>query len=139
MIDPTPRWRYRFENFERALASLDRAVKLTRAGKIGEVERAGLLQLFNLAWDLVWKVLREYIEVEGGIIVQPVTPHSTVRAAMEAGMIIDRQDWMDALETRNKIAHIYSLDMANELLPLVTDRFVPMMIRFAGQLRARVR
>ena len=135
MIDPTPRWRYRFENFERALASLNRGVALAKASGLKEIERAGLLQTFNLAWDLAWKVLREFIEEEGRIVVQPITPHATVRAAMEAGLIFDGQDWMDALETRNKIAHIHSLEMADEFLPEVENRFAPMMSRFADRLR----
>ena len=36
-----------------------------------DAERAGLIQFFEMSFELAWKVLKDYLEVEGFIIQSP--------------------------------------------------------------------
>lgn len=49
------RWQQRFQNFERAFLLLEEAVSIPAPSV---VERAGMIQFFEMAFELGWKVLK---------------------------------------------------------------------------------
>src|SRR5699024_11953462 len=59
------RWRQRFENFDRSFNLLNKYAN----DKIEtELERAGLIQFFEMSFELSWKVLKGYLEAEGFVV-----------------------------------------------------------------------
>ena len=59
------RWKQRFDNFSRALASLRKAVELSRERPLSELEQQGLIQGFEFTHELAWNVLKDYLEAKG--------------------------------------------------------------------------
>ena len=51
------RWVQRFENYQRALASLAEAVTLTQQRPLSKLEPQGLIQEFGYTHVLAWKTL----------------------------------------------------------------------------------
>ena len=98
------RWRQRLTNFGRACALLAEIdgypVEVTP-----EIVREGFVQRFEIAFDLAWKPLSDYLEHEG-IAVRP-TPRAVIKEAYQARVIGDGQLFMDMLETRNEMSHRY--------------------------------
>uniref|UniRef100_UPI00356A002E nucleotidyltransferase substrate binding protein n=1 Tax=Sulfurovum sp. TaxID=1969726 RepID=UPI00356A002E len=68
MPDKTIRWKQRFENFSKSLQHLEIAVDLE---EMSELEKAGMVQFFEVSFELAWKVLKDYLESEGFNIKSP--------------------------------------------------------------------
>ena len=59
------RWKQRFQNYEKAYLLLERNLNIAEPS---EVERAGIIQFFEMAFELAWKLMKDYLEEEGLII-----------------------------------------------------------------------
>ena len=68
------RWKQRFQNYTRSLDSLQRAVEIKNPS---EIERGGLIQFFEISFELAWKTLKDYLESEGFLINSPRELFST--------------------------------------------------------------
>ena len=53
------RWRQRFENFENAYALLEKYIDTKNPD---ELDRAGIIQFFEMAFELAWKLMKDYLE-----------------------------------------------------------------------------
>jgi nucleotidyltransferase substrate binding protein (TIGR01987 family) len=103
------RWRQRFQNFERAYSLLK---ETSQKGMLSEAERAGLIQFFEMAFELAWKLMKDYLEEEGFFI---NSPKEAVRQAFQSGLVKDGHVWMEALVDRNLTVHIYNESIAIEM------------------------
>ena len=54
------RWIQRVSNFERSFSPLCEALKIE---SLPMVERAGLIRFFEMAFELSWKLLKDYEEM----------------------------------------------------------------------------
>ena len=81
--DTTPRWVYRFRNFERAFALLAAPFE---APSLSTLEKEGVIQRFEYTLELAWKVLKDYLEHQG-VQFTEITPRRVIRAAFEAELI----------------------------------------------------
>lgn len=66
------RWKQRFENFERSYKLLEKYANQTIDN---ELERAGIIQFFEMTFELSWKVLKDYLDSEGLNNVKPAPSH----------------------------------------------------------------
>lgn len=130
--DPA-RWELRFVNFCKAEGNLAEAVETFRARPLSVLEQAGMVQLFEVAWDLGWKVMRDYL-VENGVADEVATPIGAIRAAFAAGLIADGQDWIDATKLRNVLSHEYNSERAGEGLKQIANRHLAMFRALAEKL-----
>ena len=58
------RWKQRFENFDKAYKLLE---KYSTKKKLSELEQAGIIQFFEMTFELGWKVLKDRLESDGYI------------------------------------------------------------------------
>ncbi len=63
------RWKQRFDNFDRAFALLGEVCE-RGVDSLSPLEKEGAIQRFEVAFELAWKTLRDYLE-EAGVIVTP--------------------------------------------------------------------
>ena len=106
MIEEDVRWIQRFSNFEKAFLLLQDSLKTER---LSILERAGLIQFFEMTFELSWKLLKDYEETEGLIA---KTPREAIKQAFQSGLISNGHDWIDALQDRNLTAHTYNEETA---------------------------
>lgn len=102
-----PRWQYRFDNYGRAFSLLREAFELQRERPLSDLEKEGVIQRFEYTWELAWKTIKDYLENEG-VVLEKITPKTVIVAALEARIIIRKEDWMRALDDRNRMSHVYS-------------------------------
>ncbi len=60
MTHPTAnplRWKYRFDNFQRAFLLLREGVETLVERPLSQLEKEGLIQRFEYTWELAWKTL----------------------------------------------------------------------------------
>ena len=61
MANADVRWLQRLENYERALATLQRALTLAASHPLSELEQQGLIQAFEFTHELSWLLLKDFL------------------------------------------------------------------------------
>src|SRR5262245_59643328 len=117
------RWKQRFDNFDRAFVLL-REVCDRGVASLSQLEKEGAIQRFELAFELAWKTLKDYLE-ESGIVVNPVTPRSVIKEAFAAKLLDDGQVWIDMILHRNLLSHTYDIAVFEAVLRTVAERYFP--------------
>ena len=117
------RWKQRFENFERAVNLLREPIQQGME-TLNDLEKEGVIQRFEMAVELAWKTLKDYLE-NAGISMQPVTPRSVVKEAFSARIIEDGQRWIDMLDHRNLLLHAYDSETCENVVQAVSLRYFP--------------
>ena len=59
------RWPQRLDNYERALATLQRALSLAAERSLSELEKQGLIQAFEFTHELSWLLLKDFLVNQG--------------------------------------------------------------------------
>ena len=115
------RWKQRFDNFDRAFALL-REVHERGVDSLSQLEREGAIQRFEMAYELAWKTLRDYL-AHIGIEVQPVAPREVIKAAFAARLLDDAKVWIDMMLERNQLAHNYDVTSFELALKAIDDHY----------------
>ena len=119
------RWRQRLATFQRALGRLEEVVTLQRQRQLSPLEKDGMIQRFEYTQELAWKVLKNYIEYQGGE--RLAGSRDTIRQAFALGIITNADPWFDMLERRNEISNVYDEDIENDLLDKITMTYLSIM------------
>ena len=100
------RWHYRFRNFSSALHRLQEPLESGKS--LSDLEREGVIQRFEYTFELAWKLLKDYLEYSG-VEIDKVTPRNVIKEAFAAKLIDDGNDWIDMLDARNDMSHMYDV------------------------------
>lgn len=131
-------------SLQKAVGSLDRAIKVADKMIEDEVDtdqeeviRAGVIQNFEFTYELCWKFMQRWLEMNmAGQIVDKFTMKELFRMAAERQLIRNVEPWFEYHLARNKTSHIYDeavaenvyetarrfLDDARELLKSLEER-----------------
>lgn len=121
MLSQDIRWQQRFQNFDRAFLLL-REVIDQGCDSLNQLEKEGAIQRFEIAYELGWKVLKDYLE-QHGVLVDPITPRNVIKQAFAARLLDDAQVWIDMMLHRNLLAHTYDFKVFEEVLATVESRY----------------
>ena len=113
------RWKQRFENFDKSYKLLK---KYSNQEITTELERAGIIQFFEMTFELAWKVLKDYLESEGYMV---KSPRETVKQAFQIGLIDNGHIWIDALSNRNLTTHTYDEKLATKMTSEILNAYLP--------------
>jgi len=113
------RWKQRFENFEKSFKLLE---KYSNQDIKTEIEKAGIIQFFEINFELAWKVLKDYLESQGFVV---KSPREAIKQAFQAGLIEEGHIWMDALSKRNLTTHTYDEELAETFVKDIKQVYVP--------------
>jgi len=130
------RWRQRFQNLERAVVLLHEPFAGDIAA-LSPLEREGTIQRFEVAVELAWKTLKDYLEHQGQTL-QPVTPRNVVKEAFRAGLLTDGQVWIDMLDHRNLLAHTYDASQVERAVVAIRDHYLTAFDALRAWLAAQV-
>lgn len=135
--DGRQRWELRFENFLAAKQNLSAAAEEYRRRPLSVLEQAGLIQLFEITWDVGWKVMRDVL-LSRGIGEDVRTPVGAIRAAFSVDLIDDGQRWMDATKLRHTLSHEYHPERAGAGLKQIASEYLAMFDALAEKLAHEV-
>ncbi|MGL4873589.1 MAG: nucleotidyltransferase substrate binding protein [Clostridium sp.] len=113
------RWKQRFENFEKSYNLLN---KYSTYEIKSELEIAGMIQLFEVSFELAWKVMKDYLESEGYVV---KSPRETVKQAYQNGLIENGHLWIEVLSNRNLTAHTYDEKLAQKMVTEIITIYLP--------------
>lgn len=112
-MDVDVRWKQRFQNFDKAFKRLADAILIIRKDPDNVLLQAGLIQTYEFTFELAWKTLKDYLEMEGFTV---PSPRATLRPAFQCGYIQQGDVWLKALNDRNLTAHTYDDEIAKEVI-----------------------
>lgn len=113
------RWRQRFVNFERSYKLLSKYINQPLET---ELERAGIIQFFEIAFELSWKLMKDYLEAQE---LYTKSPRETIKQAYQIELIDDGHIWIDALADRNLTVHTYDDKLAEKMVKDIVQIYFP--------------
>ncbi|GAA5336937.1 nucleotidyltransferase substrate binding protein [Thermus antranikianii] len=119
------RFRERLHLFRRAVDRLANALAQPK----NEFLRDSAIQRFEFTFELAWKVLKEYLELQG---LEARSPKAAIRGAFQVGLLPEDPGWLEMLELRNLTSHTYDEALAERIygeLPNALERFRQLLQR----------
>ena len=117
----------RYRSYCRSLDNLEDAKGRDRTDKF---ILSGMVQMFNLSFDLAWKVMKDIITEYHGVLEYPTgSPRETLRMANSVGLIED-DTWLEMLRARNNLAHDYDGELAVRYFEKITSTYDDLMEKF---------
>ncbi len=127
------RWKQRFQNYEKALLLLTEALRINNPDII---QKAGLIQFFEISFELSWNLMKDYLVDQGYDDIR--SPRETIKKGFETGLIIDGQAWLQALENRNLTSHTYDETTANKVVKAISDAYYPLLKQLYDNLKTEI-
>jgi nucleotidyltransferase substrate binding protein (TIGR01987 family) len=118
----TPRWVQRFANFDGALVLLREGVDLLD-GDVHPIVQEGVIQRFDYTFELAWKTLKDFL-IWRKVTLERSGPADVLRAAFAFGYIEQGPIWMDALDARNEMSHVYRRQAFGRVVADIRARFL---------------
>ncbi|MCI8318810.1 MAG: toxin-antitoxin system antitoxin subunit [Lachnospiraceae bacterium] len=118
----------RYHSFCKSLQNLSKSVN---ADPDADFVLEGTVLNFNLTFDISWKVMKDILIKELGILDFAIgSPRETLKQAFMNG-IIDNDEWMQMLRVRNQLAHDYDGTFAAEMFQNIIKVYYPLFEKLA--------
>lgn len=127
------RWIQRYENFSKAFALLDEALK-NGPESLNQLEREGVIQRFEYTFELAWKTVKDYLE-NAGVVFEEATPRKVLKAAYASGFLSEGQVWIDMLDQRNLLSHTYDRKDFEDATEAVFSKYLPAFAKLRDKLK----
>lgn len=118
------RWKQRFKNFEKSFQVLQRRKHKYEEFLEDEGYQMAFVQAFEILFELSWKVLKDYLENQG---FEVKSPKAVIKEAFKAEVIRNGEDWMEALEQRNHVTHVYDEKILKQVVEFIQIKFYPLV------------
>lgn len=122
------RWKQRYSNFKKATKQL---TEFIAKGELNKFEVQGLIKCFEYTFELAWKTMKDYLELEGFDV---KSPRQTIKTALQARLINNGHAWIDALEKRNLLAHTYNENRAKEAEDLIRNKYYDIILNLCEKM-----
>jgi nucleotidyltransferase substrate binding protein (TIGR01987 family) len=99
-------------------------------------QKAGIIQFFEISFELAWKVMKDYSEEIGFTDVK--SPRDAIKKSFETGIIDDGETWIKALADRNLSSHTYEEITANEIDNLIRTDYFKILNSFKIVMQAKL-
>ncbi len=84
--------------------------------------RAGVIQNFEFTYELCWKFMRRWLQVNlGSAYVEGVARRHLFRLSAENKLIDDVDKWMEYHDARNETSHTYDEDTAEDVFAVAGE------------------
>lgn len=122
----------KYENFCAALANLKDIYDYEEP--YNNVVLTGSAALYKICFEQSWKAMKEILENNGVAEGQTGSPRQILKAAYQAGIIKDEQLWLNALVTRNNVAHAYNQAIALDIVEQTKKTYYQMLVSLKDEI-----
>ena len=122
MALPEKRWIQRFDNYEKALAVLERIFLMRQERELNEAEQMGLIQSFEFSFELAWKLMKDFLNSKG--IIDIIGSKDAIRQAFSNGIIENGEVWFSMIDSRNDTSHAYDEEIAVKVANDVSNSYI---------------
>ena len=125
------RWKQRLQNFEKSYQLLENTLQIKSPS---EAERAGLIQFFEMTFELAWKMMKDYLQEQGFSV---DSPKEAIKQAFQSNLIADGHGWIDALNDRNLTTHTYQEETAVKVEQKIRNDYFPLLQTLYDQFKSK--
>ncbi len=108
-------------DFGQALSRLSESASIAKS----ELEIDGVIQRFEFTFELSWKTMRKFLEMQGLIC---NSPRGCLKEAFQAELIQNEAVWLQMLADRNASTHLYNQETSREIFSRISSEFVPELL-----------
>lgn len=124
------RWKQRLSNYSKALAQL--TLFYEKANSLNHLEEQGLIKAFEYTYELAWNSMKDFYESQGETGIQG--SRDTIQLAFKRGLLIDGDLWMQMLQDRNRTAHSYNEQTADEIAHNIISSYYLLFVELRNKL-----
>ena len=95
---------------------------------------SGIIDKFFIQFELSWKVLKELLRYEGKSAANSGSPREIIKAAYAVYEFMEESVWLDMLQKRNSMTHIYDGNEARILVDTILNQYIPVFIRLREEI-----
>ncbi len=89
---------------------------------LSDLERQGLIQAFEFTHELAWNTLKDFLESRGAA--KLYGSKDATRDAFAKGLIVNGEEWMAMIQSRNRSSHTYNENTAKEVAEAILSSYV---------------
>ncbi|MBS7008881.1 HI0074 family nucleotidyltransferase substrate-binding subunit [Anaerostipes sp.] len=123
----------KFENFCKAMDNLEDIYKYEEP--YDNVVLIGLVALYEICFEQSWKAMKEVLYENGIKEAAAGSPRSIIKLAYSVKLIEDQEVWLDALVSRNNVAHAYNQAIAMDIVKNTKERYAGMFRELRDEIR----
>lgn len=123
----------RIDNFNNAFELYKEMREGFLANKQHNAYRLGLTQSFEIVAELGWKVLKDYLFVQG---IETNTPKDVIKEAFSNNIIDNGQIWIDMIKDRNATSHEYNTEKVDMILEKISTIYYEELSKFQNFIRS---
>lgn len=114
------------KRYEERKQDLDNAIKSLKEGLILEPDELridGILQRFEFTFELAWKCMKDYLEIQG-VIASIGSPREIIQLAFKHNMIDNGEKWIEMMIARNSLSHMYYKSISREIYEKIKCEYI---------------
>lgn len=115
------RWKQHLNQLKKAASLMNEGLKISSPSRI---EQAGLIQAFEMSFELSWKLLKDFLVSEGFDV---ATPRAAIKQAYQNEIIQDGELWLVALSDRNLTTQIHEGSTADFVVGSINSKYAVMI------------
>lgn len=127
------RWKQRFLDYQEALNELRAAIN--RLTQLNQLEKQGLIKLFECTFELGWKTLQDYLQDLG--IEDIVGPRPVFVEALQIKILSHEQNWLELIEDHSSKSHVYKKEIADHLVDDICQRYIKLLNQLENVLKTK--
>ena len=112
----------RLQELKNALQSFEEAHSFYLKNPDHKIYMLALIQSFEFSFELSWVALKYFIQYKE--VSQFKYARDIIKQAFNKDIIKDGSMWLDMLEDRNNLSHVYNEDMAKEIIESISNKYI---------------
>ena len=124
------RWIQRFNNFTKSLNILAIALEIPNPDII---QKAGIIQFFEMTYELAWLTMKDYYEEQGEPRIQG--SKDVIKLAFRKGLIHQGEDWFKMVDSRKLSVHAYDKKTAEDIAEDIANTYFSLFIQLQNRLQ----
>ena len=123
----------KFDNFCKALDNIEDIYKYEEP--YDNVVLTGLVALYEICFEQSWKAVKKVLSENGIEEAATGSPRSIIKLAYSVNLIKDQEVWLEALVSRNNVAHAYNQAIAMDIVKKTKERYVVMFRELRSEIK----
>ena len=131
------------KSYEKKLLSFDKALRSLKEVHAFYIEKPdqkvsqmALMKSFELAFELSWKTLQSFFKSQGYVEVK--SPKGIIKEAFNKDIIKNGQLWIDMLDARNRLSHIYDESMFKGIIKRISKEYIQEIEKLYQKLKEEI-
>jgi len=117
------------KRYEERRKDLDNAIQSLKEGLLEEADDLridGVLQRFEFTFELAWKCIKDYLEIQG-IVSSIGSPREIIQLAFKHNIISDGEKWIEMMLSRNNLSHMYDKEISRNIYEKIKLEYVKLL------------